>query len=414
MQGIAPRVRAMVWIVCFACLWSVAAGTVASHGRVSVLYTGDPYPGVSPYLLMKEDASLSVTPVQASPGHYGGISHEDILRAIRVYMPRTFADYVDKYDAVILSDSDRFAFTQEQIAWFGQGVLEGGLGLLMVGGFESFGGSAGYPSWEGSPVDEVLPVQSIFAAWIGGGYNYPIVITEDGYRNEFIASLPFKPLPKYMVLGTEGNIVGLKPGSLVLARWDSARFQDPPCYVFWEVGSGRTFAMMHDWTPAGGTEMSRWEYYQDFAVNMMLYVSGRALPSDPAIVHDYRQRAHALAARKESLLALISFVDSFGGNPRPIDEKVGVLDSLISEMETSYLDQEFAKALEKTDVVASMMVQVEELAVRVKNTALAWVYMIEWLSVTATTLFSGTVLWTLMVRRTMYRETRATRGGRSQ
>jgi len=413
-QGIAPRAQTIVLAACLVWVWDYAGGATVSPGRVGVLYTGDPYPGISPYLLMTEDPSLSVTPVQASPGHYGGISHQDILRAIRVYMPRTFADYVDKYDAVILSDSDRFAFTEEQITWFGQGVLEGGLGLLMVGGFESFGGSAGYPSWEGSPVDEVLPVQSIFAAWVGGGYNYPIVITEDGYRNEFIASLPFKPLPKYMVLGTEGNIVGLKQGSRVLARWDSAKFQDPPCYVVWEVGKGRTFAMMHDWTPAGGTEMSRWEYYQDFAVNMMLYVSRRTLPSDPAIVHDYRQRAQALAARKESLLALISFVDSFGGNPRPIDEQVGALDSLISEMEASYLDQEFAKALEKTDVVSSKMAEVEGLAVRVKNTALAWVYMMEWLSVTAVSLFSGSLVWTLMVRRMMFRETGVTRGRRGQ
>jgi len=147
---------------------------------------------------------------------------------------------------------------------------------------------------------------------------------------------------------------------------------------------------------------------------MMLYVSRRTLPSDPAIVHDYRQRAQALAARKESLLALISFVDSFGGNPRPIDEGLGALDLVVSDMEASYLDQEFVTALEKTNVVASKVSEVEELAVRVKNAALAWVYMIEWLSVTAVSLFSGSLVWTLMVRRMMFRETGVTRGRRGQ
>jgi len=56
--------------------------------------------------------------------------------------------------------------------------------------------------------------------------------------------------------------------------------------------------------------------------------------------------------------------------------------------------------------------EVEQLAVRAKNTALAWVYIIEWVSVTAASLFSAAILWTLMVRRTMYRETAMTRGRR--
>jgi len=38
-----------------------------------------------------------------------------------------------------------------------------------------------------------------------------------------------------------------------------------------------------------------------------------------------------------------------------------------------------------------------------------WVYIIEWLSVTTKGSLTAVVVWTLMVRRRMYREVRATR-----
>jgi len=48
-------------------------------------------------------------------------------------------------------------------------------------------------------------------------------------------------------------------------------------------------------------------------------------------------------------------------------------------------------------------------AVRVKDAALAWIYLLEWLTVTATLMVTGSILWTLMVRRRLYREAWSTR-----
>jgi hypothetical protein len=45
----------------------------------------------------------------------------------------------------------------------------------------------------------------------------------------------------------------------------------------------------------------------------------------------------------------------------------------------------------------------------VKNRALLWVYMIDWLVTSAALFISGYVLWTLMVRRRLYREAKGTR-----
>lgn len=55
------------------------------------------------------------------------------------------------------------------------------------------------------------------------------------------------------------------------------------------------------------------------------------------------------------------------------------------------------------------MKDIEELAVKVKNEALFWVYVVEWLSVSGVSRVSGVVVWTLMVRRRMYREVKTTK-----
>jgi len=48
-------------------------------------------------------------------------------------------------------------------------------------------------------------------------------------------------------------------------------------------------------------------------------------------------------------------------------------------------------------------------AVKLKNSALAWVFLIEWLSVSSTMLVCSVLIWQLMVRRRVYREVGVTR-----
>ena len=48
-------------------------------------------------------------------------------------------------------------------------------------------------------------------------------------------------------------------------------------------------------------------------------------------------------------------------------------------------------------------------ALRLKDQALAWVYLVEWLVVSGVFLLCGFVLWTVMIRRRLYREVSTTR-----
>ncbi len=60
------------------------------------------------------------------------------------------------------------------------------------------------------------------------------------------------------------------------------------------------------------------------------------------------------------------------------------------------------------DAIAGMQAVSQE-AEKAMHRALIWVYVSEWFVVTGTSLASAFVLWTLMVRRRMYREVDITR-----
>lgn len=393
-------------------LSSLLVGSVEGQDprSVGVLYTGDPYPGVTPYQSMLEDPAVWVTPVQGSQHHYAGITWQDIYKSLRVYMPRTYDSYVEKYDVVILSDTNRRIFTPDQHFWLSNGVLEEGMGLLMVGGYETFGAGFGHESWLGTPTEEILPViiPQGDPDWVSG--NMPIEVTEEGLENEFIASLPYEERPEYMRIGTDGNYVTQKEGSTLLARWISTKYENPPCYVTWDIGEGRTYAMCHDWTPGGGWVMSRWAYYRDYSVNLMMYLAQQDLPEDHLVVHQYRELIHTLAVGKSTLFSLMEFVESFGGNAREIEEAIIDLEDLVGDSKESYLDHDYVEALARAEESQERMKAIEELALEIKDEALFWVYLIEWLSVSGVAIVSGVFLWSLMIRRRMYREVKTTRG----
>jgi len=378
---------------------------------VGVLYTGDPYPGQTPYMYMKVEPLLSVTPIQASRDHYAGISQKDILRAIRMYMPRSYHDLTDSYDVVVISDSNVASFTKEHLKWFKQAVEQGMTGLVMVGGHETFGTNGQHPSWGSTPVGDVLPVNTVYGAFEAG------VVSIDDTDNPFMKSLPWRPglpfLKRY-----EGNVLTARPGAHVLATstvtselvynkrylgWKS------PFFSTWDYeGSGRVFAMAGDWTPAGGWIFMQWEYYPDFVTNLMLYTAKRQLPTDLDLVHTVRERMTSLGYRRMILYAMVDFVEKFGANPKRILIAMEQVDHAAGRAKESYLEGDFATALLETNQALSLLDKAEAVSERVKRDALVWIYLVEWLTVTGTFLICGIAIWSLMVRRRMYREVSTT------
>ncbi len=334
-------------------------------GRIKILYIGEPT-GQSPYPMFESDPLMMPYPVIASTVVF---SLDIAKRSIRLYMPRTF-DELSSYQVVILSDANVEVFTGSHLVWLHDMVDESGSGLVMIGGYEALGAMAGNPDWGVTPVGEVLPVYTFPGEWADDGR---IVILERDHP--FVASLPIKPGLEWMRL-YDGNRVGLKEGAKELAR---TMTKDPsPFWATWEHGQGRTFAIAGDWTPGGGVVFMRWEYYGDFANNLMLYLSRNDLPEDLQTVHMARTSFHEYKSSKAYVFALIEFGEKFGANMEQAVEILEEADETFSDATRAYLDLDYQASLGLLGDSLQVLVEGSEKAFQLKNQAMIWIYVIEW------------------------------------
>jgi len=374
-------------------------------GRVRVLYTGDAINVyLTPYMFMVIEPLVDVTPVVASnvvASYTFGLQGPDMMRkAMRQYMPRSYDQLVKNEDVVILSDSSVVAFTPSQLSWIARSVTDGGLALMMAGGVESFhlGG------WQDTMVAKVLPVECLPDAT---GPGLAKILDVD---NEFLKSIPWKTLGRIGFGGS--NKVKTKPWATELALFEISAGGANPMMVTGDMGEGRSFAFTPDWTFGWGESFSHWEYYGDFSNNLMLYLAGRHVPRDIDLLHRARKQLMNLDTARGLLISIFDFAEKFGANPAPMGQMLDKVDGLRRDAEDKYIQQDFSGALVLIDRALSEARRAQVEAVRLKDQALLWVYVIEWLAVTATLLISGTIIWALMVRRRYFREIESTRFAR--
>jgi len=141
----------------------------------------------------------------------------------------------------------------------------------------------------------------------------------------------------------------------------------------------------------------------------MIYLDRRPVPQDLELVHAVRSKMFETTTRKALLVGLLEFCDSFGANTDGIVGRIDEAQALISDAIPRYLELHFEEVLETYDQVGTMLNEIEQEAIRVKNRTLLWVYIIEWTVVTGTSMVCGVLLWSLMIRRRLYREVQTTK-----
>jgi hypothetical protein len=204
------------------------------------------------------------------------------------------------------------------------------------------------------------------------------------------------------------NLLTVKPGAKQLARVVSLGC-DSPMMVTWRLeGGARTFSCASEWLWQPHVADS-WRHQYDAASNLMIYLDDRPVPQDLELVEATRSKIFESAARRSMMLSLLAFCESFGANMQGVMVKLWEVDQVAASALPQYLGLHFEEALESYKKAGEMMQDLEDEAVRLKRRALIWVYTIEWLTVTATALVCGVVLWSLMVRRTLYRRVRYTK-----
>jgi len=107
--------------------------------------------------------------------------------------------------------------------------------------------------------------------------------------------------------------------------------------------------------------------------------------------------------------SVIEFMDKFGANPRQFETQIADLNRRQREAETAYIQGELQEAARILTETNSQLREISSEMMEAKNRAMLLIFIAEWLAVTGTAMISGFILWTMMVKRRLYREVEATK-----
>jgi len=323
---------------------------------------------------------------------------ETSRRLARIYMPRSYRDLVSNFDLVIL-EIDTRAFTPEHHAWFRDAVLEEGLGFVMGGGSQGFGGNPPFTNWCETHVNAILPVDCYFDQRHPKEYLVQLRVVDPG--NELAGSIPWESSPLYY----PPNVITARDGCRPLVVSDDEK--STLIYFYWDVGEGRSVGVQN----TGGAfcrGFDIWEYYPDTVLNTYYFATAFPIPGDVSVIHEIRASWHRFSIEMSLFYSLIEFADKFGANTAGIENELGEIEEVKLSSDSLYIEREYASALDGLEEAIGMLARLQEDAVRVKSRALLWIYVVEWFVVMSTLMVSGVVLWGLMVRRSAYHEVQVT------
>jgi uncharacterized membrane protein len=369
-------------------------------GKIRVIYMGDAIGVPNPFPILTQEPLLSATAVYACTYH----QHLDLIKkSVRTYMPRTYSRFLD-HDVVILSDANRGAFRHDHLRWMKDGVIDEGMGLVMIGGAESYAEEGGNPSWKPTDVADVLPCEMVTSSPLISGGFVKILDPDD----EFIQSLPFESLGSYGVFHGSNNILPRSRANYI-AELVKGTMGTIPFLMWWDIGKGRSMAQSADWTPAGGSTFMNWRYYGDYAINMILFLAGQKMPEDMETVYLVRRRLRETTEALSMLYTMIDIVEKFGGSGMSLSKMVADIQDVKKAGMDHYFEASLDEALGAFAVALEMSEETMDEAIKVRDQAAFWIFFTEWCVVTGTAMFSGALLWMLMVRRRLFREVELTR-----
>ena len=385
----------------------------AMSGPVRILAIGQVDPGYSPILgLMNSEPAFDGTLVICR-SIFVEYTVEELRRFLRLYFPRSYEDLLG-YDFFVYDQPMMIFFGDRQVDWMYRALEEEGTGALA---FTTSQRTEMFVPWMNTALPRAFPhdQERIIATGKYDIVSYDIDVNED-------PSLP-PVLAPFVELGIEeirpyGRIRLLfeKQGTTTWATAENLPFfgyPSCPLFVSWEYGEegSRIWATANQfhhpfWDQSDGLE----RYALDVFSNIVLYCCGRELPEDLLAVHLIRGNFAEYKARMGMLYSLLDFIERFGASTGRMQVQVELLDSMDGEARALYLDQEYELAMERQVEVLELFNGVEADAVRVKENALLWVFLIEWMAVTGTFAMVAFLTWSLMVRRRLYREVGTTRG----
>ncbi len=358
-------------------------------------------------------AEPSTDPTIIATRVWGPVSGGDIRRYMRIYFPRTDEEF-STYEFLFLAQVDMSFIDDRQARLIYDGLGNNPMGAANTRSTMS-AVSTYYMPWRDSILPEAFPndvdaviadTQSFQGEW------GPLVIKDDPSLPNILK--PYKSIePVYSYYGGVNTVP--KPGSVILSYTKNNRGVGVPIpgqiahifYWTWKNSTAFTFRdMVGDsfWSAPAGNP-----YSMDIVANVVWFGTGRDLPQDPLMVHDYQQLVSDYAIRKSLLTSLLDFAEAFGADSSGIYDRSGEAEGFRVEAAQLYLDGDFPGAHGTMEAAMAELKELERRAAKLKDTALFWVYLVQWFATTGTFLVAGLVLWSLMIRRSLYRDVSSTR-----
>ena len=367
-------------------------------GRIRILFIGQL---VGPVNLFSSWYALEPRMmVQPVPCSVQQMLLEDARRLVRLYMPRSYQEMVDKYDCIIAQDLAPDVLSPSFLPDFRRAVLEEGLGAILAEFIYWVGNGNRIDLWMASTFYDIIPADIIYEQEIRQGLNtfYELVSENPILRLPGIEEHPMNG-------GHHGPMVA-RQGSEVLALW---RGLQHPAVTFRNSGLGALVQIGHGWDNIPSPTLYNWGYCQDYAYNLVYGTTQQVIPEDLELVRKARSLITSAADKKAMVFAILEFAEQFGANTQPISQEIGEAAERSIEGQLHYINGDYELAAAVYQEVLDDFDELEAEALNLKDRALVWVYLIEWLSVSGTCMISGFVLYSLMIKRKAFHEVETTR-----
>jgi len=267
-------------------------------------------------------------------------------------------------------------------------------------------GEQNNPSWGETILEPILPFECLFA------YNpsIPKPLKPDFTDpNHPLATLPWDSSPPIMVL----NKVTTKPGAELVARAVLGR-ENYPWLAWWYQEKGMVVGETQVFSSIGGGARMRqeWDWWQDFVIYLAYFGAGKPIPEDIYRAHRIREEINTYISKASLMVSLFEFIEKFGISTVELYAEMESIHQLEKQAEELFRRDDYDGAADIFEEVNAAWGELNIRAMATKENALVWVYLIEWLTVTSVAILSGTLVWTLMVSRKLYRDIKTTRSGR--
>ncbi len=394
-----------------------------SDGRLKVLYMGLVDNRLNPlrdWLSSEPGISFSMVPSRLFKGSWtethGTAFKDEIRRYLRIYFPRSYSK-LRSYDAIHFSSILVNMYTQNQLDLLVRSIRDGGACAIADTGGVMGKNYLMYGPWADSPVSEVFPCDSDATASYFKNREAPNI---DLFHVELNRELPpvFTPFLEFGLekwRGHGGRIMLPKNG---VNTWGWMHFsrqmseKTRPWVLSWEYGNAMT------WSVADAPRYPFWSSYErgwsdnefgkDMWFNMMYLGTGREIVTDVMLVHSARQSFASFRQHSQNLLSLADFIQKFGANVGPLMDDIEELNSRTEEARNAYIAQNYQEAREMMEEFIEELHQLSQEGIKLRQGALMWVYIIEWITVTGVGLVTGFVVYSLMIGRRFYREAELT------